>query len=303
MSLLLHRNLSPEKLKNRLLLKQFKLTPSERLEMAGRGALLSQFAIPIGSAIYFLLFQVAYQTDYKGDTRTWFYLKDTWDRLPVHIQNLLHNRMFGITDQAAPLWWVTARHDFRHVLIGFLAVLLVGAFGVGLKNYEPVSKARMALSVPLSFIVASLVAAGGIAFFAWHPVSAFLGKIGANPAIPFVGDLVGKGTLQLTVIGVLAGLAARKILAPTFAQLQLMSIDRNISQGDNPTLGWKRFVYPANYRNRFKLVSRQCEEGTHTATLGSRWLGIALSFAVPAATLLLAFGVWLNYFGPAAGAH
>ena len=290
--------LNPDK----LLLKQFKLTKAERLEMVLRGVLLSQIAIPVGSAIYFLVTQVQYQTSYNGDTRTWFFLKDAWDRLPVHVQNLLHDHIFNITGQAAPEWWYTARHDFRHVLIGFLAILLVGAFGVGLKNYKPVGRLRMALSVPLSFVAATVVAAAGIWFFAWHPVASFLNKVGANPTIPYVGDLVGKGTIQLTFIGVLAGLAARQILAPTFAQVQLQSIDRNIAQGDELT-GWKRFVYPGNYRNRFALTQAKIKQGTHTADIGSKWLGMLISVAVPVVTLLLAFGIWLNYFGPAAGAH
>jgi hypothetical protein len=284
---------------DRLLLR---LSPAQRSEMIARGVLLSQFAIPIGSAVYFLLFQVAYQTDYNGDQRTWFYLKDAWDRLPVHLQNLFGNHMFGITGQSAPPWWVTARHDSRHVLIGYLAVLLIGAFGVGLKKYKPVSRLRMASDVPLSFLAASAVAAAGIWFFAWHPVAGFLNKLGTDPNLPYVGDLIGKGTVQVTLIGVLAGLAARKILAPTFAQLQLMSIDRNIAQGDALT-GWKRFVYPANYRNRFGYRQSQLIREKRKPGLGSRWMGIALSFAAPVALLLLAFGIWLNYFGPAAGAH
>lgn len=290
--------LNPDK----LLLKQFKLSKAERLEMILRGLFMSQLAIPIGSAIYFLVTQVSYQTSYNGDTRQWFFLKDTWDRLPVHLQNLFHNHMFNITGQGTPEWWYTARHDFRHVLIGFLAILLVGAFGVGLKNYKPASKLYMALSVPLSFVVATITAAAGIAFFAWGPVAHKLNDFGTSAAIPYVGDLIGKGTIQLTLIGILAGLAARKVLAPTFAQLQLQSIDRNIAQGDELS-GWKRFVYPGNYRNRFALIKKRIELGTHESRIGSKWLGMLISVAAPVTLLLLAFGIWLNYFGPAAGAH
>ena len=290
------RLLDPDK----LLLRSYKLTQSERGEMFARGFLLTQFAIPIGSALYFLFTQVKYQTQYGTTTMTWLSLKDTWDRLPVHIQNLLGTHWF--TSQRAPAWWVVARHDFRHVLIGVIAVLLVGAFGIGLKQRKRASVAHMVASVPLAFLAAAVVAGALITLFAQGVVARAANHVSAGTNVTYVGDLIGKGVIQLTLIGVLAGIAAKKVLARTFYTLQGMSIDRNIAQGETLT-GWKRFVYPANYRNRFHYEEKRVSEGRHEARLGSSWIGVTISLAAPVIVFLLAFGIWLNYFGPAAHAH
>jgi hypothetical protein len=110
------QSVTTETIEDKALLNRFKLRGDKRLIMIVWGLVLAQLAAPIGSAIYFLFTQVAYKTTYGGTTMTWFYLKDTYDRLPVHVSNLLGANWF--TSQAAPAWWVVARHDFRHVTSG-----------------------------------------------------------------------------------------------------------------------------------------------------------------------------------------
>lgn len=278
-----------------------KYSKSERAEMIIRGLILSQFAIPIGSALYYLWTQVHYLITYQdgnGVTASLVNvgLKDTWDRLPVHVENLFHQHWF--TGQLAPAWWVVARHDFRHVLIGFLAVLLVGAFGVGLKKYNRRSTGKMVLSVPYAFLLATVVAAVLIVLAV--RVTPVINHYGVSQGIPFLNDLIGKGTLQLTIIGLAAGEVARRFaLAPTFAELQTRSIERNIAQGDT-FVGWKKLVYGPNYRKRYEAV--QVELAGAKPELGTPWIGVVMLLSAPVLTFLLGFGVWLNYFGPAATA-
>lgn len=298
-------------------LAQYKLKTSEKLEMVGRGAVLSQIAVPIGSALYFLWFQMHYLFQYQEPNGTYgsfinVWLKDPWDRLPVHIQNLFHSAVFGIHSQAAPLWWVTARHDFRKVLIGFIAALLIGSITVGFKKYERASVKRMILSVPVALTAAGAVATGLIAFFAvglpklanWiagHPVNA--GGFGLSGGGNYVLIWLGKGQIELLVIGIISGIIAKKILARTFATIQLMSIERNIAQHDPVPTGVRRLIYGANYVNRYEYILAEVEAGRHEVQLGRPVIGIAIASMAPGLAFLAGFGIWLNYFGPAAGAH
>jgi hypothetical protein len=293
----LRRLVDPDK----LFLRSYKLTKAQRIEMLGRGVLFTNFAIPIGSAIYFLFTQVKYQTQYRSTTMTLLYLKDTWDRLPIHLRNLVGAHWWGDT-QAEPTWWVVARHDFRHVLIGVIAVLLVGGFGIGLKPRKARGVGQMLISIPLAFLAASVVAGALIYLFAQHQVAEAFDHVSAGSGVPYVQDVIGKGVIQLTVIGVFAGLAARKVLARTFYTLQGMSIDRNIAQGESLT-GWKRVVYPATYRNRFHMTEALRDRGKHEVQLGSAWLGVTISLITPIMLFLLGYGVYLLYFGPASHAH
>ena len=63
------------------------------------------------SFAYFASFQVRYAIGYGKGTWTVWYLKDWWDRLPVHVANLLGQPWFK--SQAEPLWWITWRHGQR----------------------------------------------------------------------------------------------------------------------------------------------------------------------------------------------
>jgi hypothetical protein len=289
-NLTLRRVVNPD----RLLLKKYHLTTSERLQMIVWIALLSQVAEAIGSSGYFLSTQVGYQAKYGTTTVTLFYLKDTWDRLPIHVQNLFHAHWFGVTQQA-PLWWITARHDARHVLIGFVAATLIGSITIGLKRRKRASTRRMLLSVPTALVVAIAVAAILILLFAY--VTPFVNHFGVTTGNPFLRDLIGKGTIQLTIIGFAAGFASKACQKRTFDTIQLMSLERNISQGDSERWWWK-FVYPPNYRNRFRLLVAE----KHESQVHSRWLGLVLTLGAPFMLFLFVFGIYLTYWGPASHA-
>jgi hypothetical protein len=289
-----------------LLLKQFGLSKWERVEMLVRGAVLSQFAVPIGSFLYFIWFQMRYLVTYQnsdGSTSSFINvsLKNTWDRLPIHIDNLLHHGLFApLGTVNEPAWWVDARHDFRKVLIGFIVTLLIGAITVGFKKRERASVRHMVLSVPLAFLAAGLTA--GLLIWGFISLPHSVSNLGTGNNVTYVSDYVGSGQLELLVIGIVSGLVAKIFLARTFDTLQLMSIERNIAQGDKLD-GWKRVLYGANYRKRFAYLQGRVNEESYRVDLGHPWIGILLVTLTPAMLFLLGGGIWLLYLGGPASHH
>jgi len=276
-----------------LLFRKYKLTKKQRAVMFAWGFVLAYIATPVGNAIYYLATQVRYGTQNAG--APWFilfYLKDTWDRLPVHVQNLLGAHWF--TGQGAPPWWVTARHDARHVLIGILILLLVGSVTIGLsgKPRKRVRPAWIALSPVTTLIAAIPGAAVGIVIFVKTPVGSWVMRWGARTGFPPVDVWVAKGTWQLTLIGLLAGyFFARRVFNPVADTIQLTSIEKHITERETPKWWWK-LVYPPNYRNRYALIvaeGRPCQPHGKT-------MGVIMFLAAPVFLSLLAYGIWLTYF-------
>lgn len=265
---------------DKLLLKQYSMRKRDRIGLIARGTLLGLLATPIGSAIYFLITQTDYHVGYpkKGQTFANVYLAHTWD----HLIN-------------AP-WWDTARHDVRKVLIGFLAMLLIGAVTIGFKQRKRASPTHMVLSVPFAFVAAIATAGALILFFNWAVPSMQNWGLGTNEAT--ISQWIGSGTLQLTAIGLAAGFVAKRIMHRTFDTVQLMSLENKIKAGKTEQWWWK-IVYPPNYRRRFQYLVAANHQGPEH----KRWLGITISLAAPFLTFLLAFGIWLDYFGPAAHVH
>lgn len=313
-----------------LLKRYHQLSKGERGLLILWGLVLAQFATPIGSAIYYLVSQVSYIVHAKhAQPRTLIGSNppgDWWDRLPNHVQNLLHQH-WGLGTSAPP-WWVVARHDARHVLIGVLVVLLVGSVTIGLakvkryrlrnlagriftsRPYSPrepevaerkrLGPGRMLASVPLAFLAAAAAAAPLILFFS-H-VTPVIDHWGLSTGNAWVEGWLGKGSLQLTVIGIVAGFAARKVLTNTFSTLQEMAIEKRIARKDLPPR-W----YPPNYRKRYDELDNDGVEapayGRLMATL-QQLMGLLLSLGSPVALFLLGFGIWLLYGGgPATGVH
>lgn len=286
------------------LLKNYRLDKSERAHLMTAGAILSQVAVPVASAIYFLLTQVYYQVRYGNTVTTLLGLRDTWNRFPVHVENLLGAHWFP--GQAAPSWWVVARHDFRHVLIGLLVVLMVGAITIGLKSRKRASTAHMIFSVPLAFLVAALTAAPLIA------LDAHIRRVGVDSGNPWVSEWVGKGNIQLVLIGVIAAFPARKVLARTMDTIQLFSLEKKMRAGETEQWWW-RFVYLPNYVKRWRVLNAEGhvppapkERGKVMSVLAAFMVkvrDVMTVLAVPVLLFLLGFGVWLLYWGPAVGAH
>lgn len=289
------RALSPDQ----ILLGQYKLTRRQKLEMYLRGTALSQLASPVSAAVYFLLTQVAYVTRYRTTTVTWVYLKDPWDRLPVHVENLLRQHWFA--GQAAPSWWVVARHDARHFFEGVLIVLLIGSVTVGLskKPRKRLSNRAVAARFILALPAALLCAAPAIAFFAWALPGVFhvdVSSVGANVG-GFAGEWIGKGSWQLTIIGIIGGLGAKRLLTPAQDSLQLISLEKKLA-GDETPRRWWRLVYGSAYVNRYEYL----KAGRHQCRPHGKAMGAVMTLAAPVFLFLLGFGVWLLYFGPAASA-
>ena len=289
------RVLSPDQ----MLLGQYKLTRRQKLEMYARGTALSQLASPVSAAVYFLLTQVAYMVRYGGTVTTLVYLKDPWDRLPVHVQNLLHQHWF--TGQVAPAWWVVARHDARHFFEGVLIVLLIGSVTVGLsrKPRKRLSNRAVAARFVLALPVALLCAAPAIAFFAWVLPSVFhvdISHAGASLG-GYPGEWIGKGAWELTLIGIAGGLGAKRVLAPAQSEVQLISLEKKLTDGETPKRWW-RPVYGSAYVNRYEYL----RVSGHECQPHGKTMGAFMTLAAPVFLFLLGFGVWLLYFGPAAGA-
>lgn len=272
-------------------LKKYKLSLVQRIPMILWTVVCVISATAIGSAIYFLVTQVSWQTRYGNKTTIIMYNKDLWDRLPVHIDNWLHVTWFG-TSQVAPEWWYNARHDVRHVIIVVIAALLIGAITIPIKPRKRASGLKMALSVPLAFIVA--LATAGVMIVLMNYVTPFLAHWGTTTNNPLVSNYLGKGTLQLTVIGIVSGIAAKAVLKPTFDTLQLMSLEGKLAQGDVEQWWWK-FVYPPNYVNRFRYL-KDCG---HEVKRHNPVIGFFLTFGSPVFVFLLGVGIWLLYIGPA----
>ncbi len=77
-----------------------------------------------------------------------------------------------------------------------------------------------------------------------------------------------------------------------------MSIEKKLADGDAEQWWW-RFVYPPNYRRRFEYLKAS---GYEPGPRGKA-MGLILALSAPVFLFFLGYGIYLRYFGPAAGAH
>lgn len=281
------------------LFRKYKLTKHQKLIMIIWGTVLGFLATPVGNAIYYLVTQVRYQTVNAGAPPfTILYLKDTWDRAPVHIDNLFHLGWFTSGSQVEPGWWVTARHDARHVLIGILVMLMVGSITIGLsakprKRQRPY---RIALS-PVTVLFAAIPGAAlGIVIFAITPVGKWLMKWGTHTGLAPVDAYVAKGSWQLTIIGLLAGyFFARRVFNPVADTIQLTSIEKKITEQETVKWWW-HLVYTPAYVNRYRMTLAQVQGEEYVCQPHGKTMGIIMFLAAPVFLALLAYGIWLTYF-------
>jgi hypothetical protein len=282
-----------------LLLRKYKLSKAQLAIMAAWGFVLAQLAVPIGSAVYYLGTQRSYSTQGKDGSNVTLVGSvkpgDWWDRLPNHLQALFGNQMFGITSPARPKLWITISHDVRHVIIGFVVGLLVGSVTVGLKRHPRLKPWQMLLSVPAAFLTAIAVATGLIALFTAVGAGDALNKWGITTGNAFIGSWIGSGALLVTVIGIVSGVAAKRVLAPTFSTIQLFSLEDRIGEG-RKVPGW----FPPNYQRRHDyLIASGHECKSH-----GKYMGVVLVTAAPFLLLLAAYGTYLlSPIGPAGHAH
>lgn len=120
----------------------------------------------------------------------------------------------------------------------------------------------------------------------------------SDGAFPWLAEWLGKGSWQLTLIGVLAGLGAKRVFDPVADTLQLMSLERRLARKETEQWWW-RWVFPPSYRHRFAYL----KASGYVPERHSRAMGILLLVMTPVFLFWLGFGIWLRYWGPAAGAR
>lgn len=285
-----------------LLLKQYKLTKAQRVQMYIRSTVYGLIAGAVGSAAYFLGIQRAWGFEDPHSTWvTYWGLKDVYDRAPVHLINLWDGfarlikvpaLQYHLVTQTEPGWWVTARHDFRHVLIGLVGTLLVGSLttGLGKKTRQRISNRQIIFRYVAAIPVALICAAPFIFLFAYlFPEVMHVGFGGGSG---FVEQWIGKGTWQLTLIGVAAGVGAKLlVLKPAEDSLQLISLEKHMLDQAEPKWWWN-IVYSESYRNRYAYL----RASGHKPERHGQFMGFLIMQGSVIFLALLGFGIWLDYF-------
>lgn len=254
---------------------------------------------------YFAAFQVRYAVGYGKTNFTFWYLKDWWDRLPVHVANLLGQPWFQT--QAEPLWWITWRHDIRDVTIAVVATIIVELMFA--KPKYPVDDTpglRVYLtSIPLA-IGAALVPIAMVAVLAWKlpwlthhglMVPAHYG-VAASEA----NGWIEAGTWITVLMGIAGGLVAKRFIQRVADDIQWFFAERSAWKIRNATgldvlRGGRVYGTPAHRaRVHWLLDHVTLSELPERSTLLVRLLLVAGFFT----TVFAGAGAWLNLAGPAA---
>lgn len=256
------------------------------------------------NSLYFLGTQVRYQVGYQtGDWTVW-YLKDAWDRAPVHISNMLQAHWF--ISQAAPEWWVFDRHAARYLVTGILTgVVVFFLFSRPRRARKDYSWYRMAATPILALLFAAPgVALGGlliwqVPWFSRHGFTIHSTAAYANE----VNSFLASGKLDLFLLGLLGSwLFARFASMGPADEAQWFFAERKAYRTANASgvTGWaSRYVIgPPGYRARvYAMLRGDVAPKEHGNALIFVLLGAAFIIV-----LLAGFGAWLTLAGPAAGA-
>jgi hypothetical protein len=260
---------------------------------------LVKWAVSFG---YFAIFQVRYAVGYGKGLWTVAYLKDAWDRLPVHVANLLGQPWFK--NQQEPLWWITWRHDIRDVTISVVATIIVRLLFAKPKypaDDRPGLKVYLT-RVPLA-LLAALVPIALIGVLAWkvpwllqhgYKVPASYGTAASE-----VNGWIAAGTWITVAMGILGGLVATKVMQRVADDIQWFFAERSaakIQAESRLTLTANHAVGTPAHRARVHWLL----DNSPDLPARARWL---VWFLLPVAFVFLAFagaGAWLNLVGPAA---
>jgi hypothetical protein len=298
---------------HQLTLSKYKLSKKEKGELVVRGFVLTFVAALIGSSIYFLTVQRAWgfkdPPAHGAKTSNWntyWAWKDLYDNAPIRIQNWLNSLGWHVHvfhSQVVPDWYVAARHDFRHFLIGLIAALLVSSITIGLgkKDYIRVPNWKIPVVFLEGILVAIPVAIISIGFFAWflpHGLGVDINGWGASIG-GVAGEWIGKGAWESTLCGALAGLGMKKVIKPAQATIQLISMENHLNDHDEVKRWW-RVVYGPNYTKRYAYL----QETDHQPERHGAILGLLMALAAPVSLALIGFAIWNLYLGgPATGVH
>lgn len=249
------------------------------------GIALAHYAKWVVDALYYLIIQTTHA------------MKDAWDRLPVHLDNLTQHKVALLhhwinTGQAAPAWWVYCRHGARDLTIALFATLLVAML-----IQKPLEKRhnygifRLAATPLIAWLVAFPVwVAGGYALYKMHLQGSGWSYTGSNPWIIDIYQLTGRQHLQYAVLGILGGLAVKLtgVIKKPADEFQWLLAEQ----------GWPSVIPGMGKRKRF-LADPACP-----IVKGPKrpWVTRLVFWGMTASLGLAAYGAWLTLAGPAKGA-
>jgi hypothetical protein len=267
---------------------------------------LVKWAVSFG---YFAAFQVRYLVGYGKGTWTVWYLKDWWDRLPVHVQNGLNRlglRVHWFENQQSPLWWITWRHDIRDVTIAVVATIIVELMFA--KPKYPVDDNPgvwvYLTRIPLA-IGAALIPIALVGVLAWK-VPWLLQHGWAIPArygtlANEVNGWIAAGTWITVAMGILGGLAAKRVIQRVADDIQWFVAERSAARIRGNT-GLDKLRGTANIGTPAHRLRVQWLLDHPEVTLPARnpWLTRGLTVIGFLTILAAGAGAWLNLAGPAA---
>ncbi len=255
---------------------------------------------------YFATWQVRYAVSYGNATFTVIYWKDFWDRLTVHIANLLHvhGTFLNNNAQAAPLWWVTTRHDIRDVGISLIATIIVRLLFAkpkypagdhpGLRVY--LTRIPLAIGAALVPIAAVGVLAWQVPWLQQHgwEVPARFGVLASE-----TNGWIAAGTWITVAMGIAGGLVATKIMQRVADDIQWFFAERSAAKVRGEAglgLSTGHVIGTPAHRKRVKWLLANMP----VLTPRSPWLVRGLLIVAFFAILFAGAGAWLNLAGPAA---
>ena len=256
-----------------------------------------------GNFSYFATWQVRYAVGYGKTLFTVWYLKDFWDRLPVHIENLFGTHWFA--GQAAPEWWVTSRHDIRDVGIAlFATIVTLLIFSKPRHAADDKVPVRVYLTSVPKALAAAAVPIAAVAVLAWRvpwllrhgwQIPAHYGALASE-----VNGWIAAGTWITVAMGIAGGLAAKPHIRRVADDVQWFIAERSAGKiADTSGLNRLRtrvIGTPAHRRRVHWLL----DHPDHVLPARNPWLVRGL---LAAGFLTLAFaaaGAWLTLWGPAA---
>ena len=258
---------------------------------------LVKWAVSFG---YFATWQVRYAVGYGSTTFTIVYWKDFWDRLPVHVQNLLGQHWFPA--QVEPAWWVTWRHDIRDVGIALVATIIVRLM-FSKPKYPVDDNPGLAVyltRVPLA-IAAALVPITILGVVAWKlPWLTQHGWHVPSQYEPWAGEAngwVSAGLWITSVMGIAGGLVATRVIQRVADDIQWFWAERSAGKlRAEGFLSTGRVIGTPAHRLRVHWLL----DNSPVLPVRNPWL-VRIMVAVAGLSMLAAgVGAWLNLVGPAA---
>lgn len=281
-------------------LKQFRMDKSQRISLMMIALALAQVAKYIGDGAYFVGFQMRFPAQYPKGNATYadWYLADWFDRLPVHLQNLLNRLGAHITwfaAQGAPAWWEADRHLVRGIIIGLVAAALVQNLTAGVK-VRPLGKAGLLLSPVLVIAIVLPLTALGVYLLTERMPQVL--NVGAYSSVPYVGDWLGKDQWQPIILGFVVLWPAKRVIRRVGATLQAASIDDKLLRGETEKPYW-RFIYLPNWLQRFRYTQGLRDARLHTPENHGRLIGTIITWTVILSVFLFIVGILVTTVGPA----